>query len=213
MYEISTSFIVGLLSFINPCVLPLLPGYIGYLLKSRDITLRRVILAFSFTAGVLTTMGILGFLMVTTLILTSCLISKIIIGIGLLIIFLGIITFLNIKLPIKLTINVKPKGSILIGGYTYGLLYGPIVFSCNFPIILSVFLYSAVLQTLIMRLLSVVVYGFGLSMPLAFLTLIAGSYRKSIVKKLLSKIDLFNKVSGGVIILTGLYIVLYNTML
>lgn len=211
VYEVTTPFIVGLLSFINPCTLPLLPGYIGYLLKSG--TLRRIVLAFSFTVGVLTTMSVLGFLMVATLILTSSLISKIITGVGLLIMLLGIITFFNIKLPVKLTIRVKPRGSVLIGGYTYGLLYGPMVFSCNFPIILSVFLYSAVLQTFIMKLLSIVIYGLGLSMPLAFLTLITGSYRESIVRKLSGKINLFNKISGIMITLAGLYIILYNTII
>ena len=142
-----TPFLLGILSFLSPCSFPLIPGYISFLLRKKQGFLTNIILSISFTIGVLTTMFLLGivtaFFMHSISFFLPMLMSLLSFISGILIFLFGIIVFFEFRFPSKFFIKFSLiTENIFSGGFIYGLLYGPLIFSCNFPLVLSIFLYS-----------------------------------------------------------------------
>jgi cytochrome c biogenesis protein CcdA len=132
---------------------------------------------------------------------------------GILIFLFGIIIFFEIKFPSKFFIKFPLiTKSIFSGGFIYGLLYGPLVFSCNFPLILSIFLYSITFIEFFNKILSFIFYGMGLSVPFILLSFSSEGIRRIITKKLIAKHILIQRISGLILIIVGLYILIYDIL-
>lgn len=210
-----TPFLLGILSFLSPCSFPLIPGYIGFLLRKKQGFLTKIILSISFTIGVLITMILLGliiaFFMHSISFFLPMLMSLVSFISGVLIFLFGIIVFFNLKFSNKFFIKISPIiENVFSGGITYGLLYGPLVFSCNFPLILSMFLYSITLIEFFNKILSFIFYGIGLSIPFILLSFSSEGIRRAIAGKFIVKYNLIQKINGLILIIVGLYILIYN---
>jgi cytochrome c-type biogenesis protein len=212
-----TPFLLGILSFLSPCSFPLIPGYIGFLLRKKQGFLTNIILSISFTMGVLTTMFLLGittaFFVHSISFFLPMLMSLLSFISGILIFLFGIIVFFEIKFPSKFFIKFSLiSENIFSGGFIYGLLYGPLVFSCNFPLILSIFLYSITFIEFFNKILSFIFYGMGLSVPFILLSFSSEGIRRIITKKLIAKHILIQRISGLILIIVGLYILIYDIL-
>lgn len=212
-----TPFLLGILSFLSPCSFPLIPGYVGFLLKEGKGLLNKIILSISFTIGVLTTMFLFGmiiaFFMYTISFFLSILMNITSFISGVLIFLFGIFVFFEKKLPMRSFIKFSLiTENIFSGGFIYGILYGPLVFSCNFPLVLSMFLYSITFIEFFNKVLTFIFYGIGLSVPFVILSLSSEGIRRIIAKKFIVKQKLIQKISGLILIIVGLYILIYNTM-
>lgn len=167
--EYFISFLEGVITFISPCLLPMLPVYISYFAGGSDErkTSRTLINAFGFVLGFTTVFVLLGALAGT---LGSFLIKyQVAVNIvtGLIVIFFGL-NFLGVfKLNIFKGMSDKAKTDNL--GFFSSLLFG-IVFSVGWTPCVGAFLGSAlmlassqgqVLKGVIMLLL----YSLGLGVP------------------------------------------------
>lgn len=210
-----TPFLLGILSFLSPCSFPLILGYIGFMLRKKQGFLNKIILSISFTLGVLVIMFLFGIIAAiftqSISFFLPMLISLVSFISGILILLFGIIAFFEIKIPIKSFIKFSLiTENVFSGGIVYGLLYGPLVFSCNFPLVLSMFLYSITLIEFFNKILSFIFYGIGLSIPFILLSLSSEGFRRFITKKFIVKYSLIQKISGLILIIVGLYILIYN---
>lgn len=210
---ILTLFIEGLLSFFSPCVLPILPVYIGILAGQGEekqsgeiIWDRRKVFTntFLFISGIAATFFILAF--------ASSLISQFLQNLGgILILIMGLVQvglikshFFNREYSAKNKVyqagqKVTPLIAFLMG-FTFSFSWTP----CIGPILASVFLYASTHQG-IYSVLLILIYCLGFVIPFALIALfsqrVMGVFKKQ--KRFLKYTKLF---SGILLILIGISI-------
>ena len=222
MEEISYSYVLlaGLLSFLSPCVLPIVPGYLCFIAGTSldkvldDSSTVRVNIfkyALSFVLGFSTVFILLG---ASATILSSLLYEYIdilrIVG-GIIIIIFGIhftqiiqIPFLNNDTRFQLQ-NYRPG---LIGSYIIGLSFAFGWTPCIGPILGSIITLSATESTISKGIILLTFYSLGLAIPFIlsgyFITIFINT------KKSLSKYFGLITKTGGLILLTTGVLILTN---
>ena len=172
MLEFLVAFGAGLISFLSPCVLPLIPGYISYIsgqslqniLDSKKINLFSLIL---FCLGFSTVFVILGasasFLGQTLLQNSETL--RIIAGIIIIIFSLQLLGLINISyLNFEKRFDAKESRNILFP-YVIGLAFGFGWTPCIGPILGSILALASIEETLARAILLLIFYSLGLAIP------------------------------------------------
>mgnify|MGYP001456030373 CR=1 FL=1 len=213
MIELIIALGAGLISFLSPCVLPLIPGYIAYisgsslneLLENKNINLLPIIL---FTFGFSIVFIIFGATatFLGQLFLNNSLELRIIAG-AIIIIFslhiLGIIklNFLNYEKRIYTSNNKGVAGSILVG-MAFGFGWTP----CIGPILGSILALASTEESINRGILLLFFYSLGLAIPF-----ILSGYliQKFLVfsKNFKKNINLASKVGGAILLTTGILII------
>ena len=219
---ILSSFIAGILTFLAPCTLPLVPAYLGFIsgVDTKDLedpekapkARRKIfmngvffIIGFSLIFIIFGTLaGLLGQALVPYRIWLTRLGGAFIIIFGLFMLGVFNLRFLQvdkkIKMPSWLTLG-KPSSSFLVGGaFAFG--WTP----CVGPILGSILLLASTSTTALQGAIMLAVFSFGLSIPFI---LVALAYSKA--TKYLEKVSKYLKwvsIVGGVflILLGGLLI-------
>ena len=213
MIELLIAFGAGLISFLSPCVLPLIPGYISYisgssiniLIEKKNINLIPIIL---FTIGFSIIFIIFG--------AASTFLGKILLqnsnelsifaGIVIIIFSLHIIGIINIKFlnyekRIQTNINKNLFSPILIGmAFAFG--WTP----CIGPILGSILVLAATEENLIQGISLLFSYSLGLAIPF-----ILSGYliQKFLIfsKNFRKNINLVSKIGGTILLITGILII------
>ena len=212
MFELIISFGAGLISFLSPCVLPLIPGYISYisgsslndLIEKKKINLIPIIL---FTLGFSLVFIIFG---AASTFLGQVLLQnsyELRIFAGLLIILfslhiIGIINlkFLNYEKRIQTNSNKNLYSPILIGmAFAFG--WTP----CIGPILGSILVLAATEESINKGILLLIFYSLGLALPF-----ILSGYliQKFLIfsKNFKKNISLVSKIGGFILLITGVLI-------
>ncbi|MDR7435196.1 MAG: cytochrome c biogenesis protein CcdA [Armatimonadota bacterium] len=175
--NILIAFAAGILGFISPCVLPLIPGYISFVsgvsLQELQIgggkVVPRVLLAsLLFVLGfslVFTAMGASASLVGSFIISNRSLLGRI--G-GILIILLGLMVLGVIKAPLiyrerRLHLSHQPFG--LIGAIPVGMAFGFAWIPCVGPVLTAVLTMAATLNTVRQGSILLFSYAMGLGIP------------------------------------------------
>ena len=217
MLEIFIALGAGLISFLSPCVLPLIPGYISYisgtslneLIEKKNINLIPIIL---FTVGFSIVFIIFG---AASTFLGQVLLQnsyELRIAAGLLIIIfslhiIGIINikFLNYEKRIQTNTNTNFYSPILIGmAFAFG--WTP----CIGPILGSILVLAATEESINQGVLLLIFYSLGLALPF-----ILSGYliQKFLIfsKNFKKNINLVSKVGGFILLITG-FLILTNQL-
>ncbi len=212
MIELTIAFGAGLISFLSPCVLPLIPGYISYisgsslneLIEKKNIDLFPIIL---FTIGFSLVFIILG---AASTFLGQVLLQnshelRIIAGLIIVIFSLHIIGIINLKFlnyekRIQTNINKNFFSPVLIGmAFAFG--WTP----CIGPILGSILVLASTEQSLDKGILLLIFYSLGLAIPF-----ILSGYliQKFLIfsKSFKKNINLVSKLGGIVLLITGILI-------
>ena len=221
VFSLPVAFLAGLVSFLAPCVVPLLPAYVSYIsgvsvneLQSGDIRRYRLKILTS------SLIYILGFSLVFILLGASAsllgsafaenrdLVQRI--G-GVLVILLGAwmaglvpINFLNrehsFQLPEKL--RHLPVVTPFLMGVTFAAAWTP----CVGAVLGSILLLAATTETLGAGILLLAVYALGLAIPFLLVSLFIGSIGRYLIRMgpLLTKIQ---RVGGVLLIILGILLV------
>lgn len=202
-------FGLGLLNMVNPCVLPLYPGFLAYLAGSQSSDdSRRGVRWFGIVvlAGVLTSMLLLGFIVALLQVALGSILAVVLPVIYLLVVGMGLLLFLDINLLARLpAIRTRRVQNPLFSCFLYGLLYGPMTLPCSGPLIVGVFAYStADVRSLVDGLIYVVAFGLGFGLPLVIFPLLTEATRKFVLQKMLTHHHLLMRGAGVVLILIGL---------
>tara|TARA_B100000945_G_C20399477_1_gene606580 strand:+ start:523 stop:1230 length:708 start_codon:yes stop_codon:yes gene_type:complete len=213
MIELLIAFGAGLISFLSPCVLPLIPGYISYisgssiniLIEKKNINLIPIIL---FTIGFSIIFIIFG---AASTFLGKVLLQnsnelRIFAGIIIIIFSLHIIGIINIKFlnyekRIQTNINKNLFSPILIGmAFAFG--WTP----CIGPILGSILVLAATEENLIQGISLLFSYSLGLAIPF-----ILSGYliQKFLIfsKNFRKNINLVSKIGGTILLITGILII------
>ena len=215
MIEFFIAFGAGLISFLSPCVLPLIPGYISYIsgqslqniLETKKINLFSLIL---FCLGFSSVFVILGasasFL--GNILLQNSEFLRIIAGIIIIIFSLQLIGILNIPyLNFEKRFDAKESKNILFP-YVIGVAFGFGWTPCIGPILGSILALASIEETLSRAVILLISYSLGLAIPFVLsgyliqrFLLFSKNFKKNI--NLISKIGGITLLITGVLILTN----------
>ena len=212
MLELIVAFGAGLISFLSPCVLPLIPGYISYisgsslndLIEKKRVNLIPIIL---FTLGFSIVFIIFGAAstFLGQVLLQNSYELRIVAGLLIVILSLHIlgainIKFLNYEKRIQTNTNTNFYSPIVIGmAFAFG--WTP----CIGPILGSILVLAATEESINKGILLLIFYSLGLALPF-----ILSGYliQKFLIfsKNFKKNINLVSKIGGFILLITGVLI-------
>jgi len=217
--ELSTAFFAGILSFLSPCILPLIPGYISFVsgisldeIQSysarKKINIHVLLSTVFFVAGfsaVFIGLGasatFLGRILIQKIELFSRIGGIIIIIFGLQIMGILRIGFLaRQKSAIGIKTNIKYVGSLLLGmGFAFG--WTP----CVGPILGGILIYASDKETISRGVALLGAYSAGIGLPF-IITALSVNYFLIFFKKFKKYIRVTEIVSGLLLVAVGILI-------
>ena len=212
MTELFIAFGAGLISFLSPCVLPLIPGYISYisgsslneLIEKKNVNLIPIIL---FTVGFSIVFIIFGAAstFLGQVLLQNSFELRVAAGLVIIILALHIIGIINIKFlnyerRIHTNSNVSFYSPILIGmAFAFG--WTP----CIGPILGSILVLASTEESLNRGIFLLFSYSLGLAIPF----ILSGYLMQKFLifsKNFKKNITLVSKVGGIILLITGILI-------
>jgi cytochrome c-type biogenesis protein len=213
MFELIIALGAGLISFLSPCVLPLIPGYISYisgsslneLIEKKNINLIPIIL---FTVGFSIVFIIFGAAstFLGQVLLQNSYELRIVAGLIIIILSLHIIgliniRFLNYEKRIQTNINKNFFSPILIGmAFAFG--WTP----CIGPILGSILVLASTEESLGRGILLLFFYSIGLAIPF----ILSGYLMQKFLifsKNFKNNINKVSKIGGIILLITGILII------
>jgi len=212
MIELLIAFGAGFISFLSPCVLPLIPGYVSFisgqslqeLLGSKQIKFLPLIL---FCIGFSTVFIILGasasFL--GQKLLQNSEILRIAAGVLIIIFSLQLVGLINISyLNSEKRFETKKSQNILFP-FVIGLAFGFGWTPCIGPILGSILAIASIEETLSRAILLLSFYSLGLAIPFV----ISGYLIQKFLlfsKNFKRNINIISKIGGIILLITGILI-------
>lgn len=213
-----TAFLGGILSFLSPCVLPLIPSYVSFItgisfddFKAGDrARIRKLTLinSFAFVLGFSTVFVLLG--------VSSSYVGKFlsiyydhirIIG-GIIVIIFGLYVMGVLKLNLlaydkRVHLQSKPRGHF--GSFIVGLTFGAGWTPCIGPILGSILLIASTTGSAMQGFKLLLVYSLGLAVPFMVTSLAINSF--------LSHFSSIQKYMRLIMILSGLLLIGFGVIL
>ena len=209
------AFLFGLLSFLSPCVLPLLPGYLSFLTgstagnaetPSRNAAVRNsvgFILGFSilFIAMGAVASGLGQWLVRNQLVLSR------VAGVVIIIFGLHISEIIPVKLLYRQTGWRLGQGVTgWAGALTFGMSFAAGWTPCVGPVLASILLLAGNTRTLGQGIWLLAFYSLGLAIPFMAAALGIGYIHKWLTK-LTRVLPFINAISGGLLIAMGILLI------
>ena len=211
--ELIIAFAAGLISFLSPCVLPLIPGYVSYisgsslneLVEKKNVNLIPIIL---FTVGFSIVFIIFGAAstFIGQVLLQNSYELRIIAGLIIIVLSLHIIGIINIRFfnyekRIQTNISKNFFSPILIGmAFAFG--WTP----CIGPILGSILVLASTEDSLGMGILLLSFYSIGLAIPF----ILSGYLMQKFLifsKNFKKNINKVSKIGGVILLITGVLII------
>ncbi len=215
--DFALSFITGVMAAVNPCGFVLLPTYLVYYLglelgeqNDRGTVLRRAL-----TVGTSVSAGFVGLFLIvgiisrafTTVIRDNAKYAAVVIGI--ILVAMGIAMFFGWKPPIaQPDVSMKRKRTVW-NMALFGVVYAIASIGCTIGLLISTILGSVGRHGFVSGVLSIVLYGLGMGLLVTSLTVALAFARVGFVKSLKRSFAWFDKISAGLVTLTGLYLTWY----
>jgi cytochrome c-type biogenesis protein len=212
MIELFIAFGAGLISFLSPCVLPLIPGYISFisgmslneLLEKKKINLIPLIL---FTLGFSFVFIIFGAAAsyLGQVLLQNSQLLRIVAGLIIIIFSLQLIGLINISyLNFEKKVYTKKSNNIwfsFIIGMAFGFGWTP----CIGPILGSILALASTEETIFEAVVLLSFYSLGLAIPF----ILSGYLMQKFLmfsKNFRKNINLVSKIGGVILLITGILI-------
>tara|TARA_B100001939_G_C16925155_1_gene611232 strand:+ start:684 stop:1391 length:708 start_codon:yes stop_codon:yes gene_type:complete len=212
MFEIIIALGAGLISFLSPCVLPLIPGYVSYvsgsslkeLTESKNINITPIVL---FTVGFSIVFILFGAAatFIGQLLLDNSFELRIIAGVIIIIFSLQILGVINLNIlnyekRFYTKNNIGFFGPVIVG-FAFGFGWTP----CIGPILGSILALASTEESINRGIMLLFFYSLGLAIPF-----ILSGYliQKFLVfsKNIKQKINVITKIGGFLLFLTGILI-------
>ena len=207
------AFFAGFISFLSPCVLPLIPGYISYvsgstlneLLESKRVNIIPTVL---FTIGF--SIVFIAFGATSTLIgnfiLSNSIELRIASGVIIILFSLQLLGFFNFKfLNIEKRFQTERRPNTfypVLVGMAFGFGWTP----CIGPILGSILALAALESTLVKGILLLTFYSLGLAIPFILSGFLIQKFM-SVSKNLKNNMNIISKSGGAILLITGILII------
>lgn len=207
---LAVAFLAGVLSFLSPCVLPLVPSYISFITglsldelgERRWVALTHALLFVSGFTIIFLALGASATQVGRFLNYNQIWLERI--GGALIVFFglylLGAIRWMALARERRVHIQDKPVG--YLGSVLVGLAFGAGWTPCIGPILGSILMYTSVKSSLGQGLLLLLSYSLGLAVPFILAAVLVERFIEWF-KKFRRFIPLTTKLAGGVLIVVG----------
>lgn len=221
MFDISVAgaFAAGILSFLSPCVLPLVPPYLCFLagvgiaeLSGMDGTvgraqrLRIVGMALAFVLGFTTVFVALGATASTIGAWVTMHFDALAIGSGVLILALGLHFLGWLKVPFlyrDMRFHNAAKPTSFLGGYVVGLAFAFGWTPCVGPVLATVLMVAGAEATATRGALLLTAYALGIALPFLAAAIFAGPFL-ALLARFRRYVPVVEKIMGAGLLVTGL---------
>lgn len=212
------AFGAGVISFLSPCILPLVPPYLAYLAgigmgelghsAVGDQALRRRILvrALAFVLGFATVFVALG----ATATLIGQVLSRyfewlaILAGVAIIAMglhFLGVFRIALLYREARVTVERKPAGPF--GAYLMGLAFAFGWTPCVGPVLAAILMIAGAEESAFKGALLLLAYALGIGIPFLAAAFLASPFLK-LMGRMKAHLGLIEKFMGALLVLTGL---------
>lgn len=214
--SLAAAFAAGVLSFLSPCVLPIVPGYLGFITgmsldELRSVPSRRAVMvpASFFVAGftiIFLLLGASATLLGQVLNVYDDWIARI--GGVVIILFglhlLGVLRIGALLRERRVHLNQSPAGhaGALLAGLAFGAGWTP----CIGPILGALLTYAGARETLGGGMVLLATYSLGLAVPFLLAALATGWFL-DVSQRLRGALPIIEKTSGVVLVAVGLLLV------
>jgi cytochrome c biogenesis protein CcdA len=207
----------GMVATVNPCGFALLPAYLGAFVGLQDrpsrfgAVGRALAVSAVLTAGFVTVFGLLGILFSGILEEVQHYAPWFTIGFGLIVVAGGIYLLSGRELVLALP-KLERGGSdgTLVSMYVFGISYAVASLSCAIGPFLVVTSSASNADNFASRVMTFVLYGVGMGLVIAVLTVALALARESVVVRFRELMPVINRIAGGLMVVTGLYVAYYG---
>ncbi len=213
------AFAAGLLSFLSPCVLPLIPAYFSFItgLSLEELTADRKEIRQKVIASTLAYVAGFSFIFILFGASASFLGSLVsqyswlvrYVGGGVILIFgLHLLGLINIKaFQFEKRVHLKQKPLHLFGTFVIGMAFGAGWSPCIGPMLGSILIVAGNQETVLKGVWLLAVYSAGMALPFILISFFINSML-GFMKKASRMIGIINKVAGSLLIVIGLLLIL-----
>lgn len=209
MTELTLLFVAGLFSAASPCLLPLYPAFIAYLAGNSGAIAGRT------AAGLLGTLVLAGVL--ATMIAVALLLAAFRVASGpLLVVLIPIVYAAVVVLGVLMVLGRNPFERLpgarvpilrnpFAQAFVYGAVLGPVALPCAGPFLFTLLAISSGAIDAVAQIGRFVVFGLGFGLPLVLLSFVATIRGQAVVRWVLARHVLLERVAGVLLIGAGLY--------
>jgi cytochrome c biogenesis protein CcdA len=217
--SLAYAFGVGMVATFNPCGFAMLPAYLSYFLglegeqdEAPDASiLRALAVGASMTAGFLVVFGVLGLVLEPALTTINRRLPWVTILLGIVLLALGVAMLAGRTLSVRLPrFGRGPESRELSSVFLFGISYALVSLSCTLSLFTAAISTTVQDENLLIGILAFLAYGLGMGLVLMVITLAIALARQSLVKNLRKVLPHINRVSGGLLVLAGLYVIYYG---
>ncbi|MBQ7541300.1 MAG: cytochrome c biogenesis protein CcdA [Clostridia bacterium] len=159
------TFLEGVISFISPCMLPMLPVYISYFAAGQDSRGKTLARSVSFVLGFTVVFSLLGLFAGTV----GALLSRYRVAVnavgGLIVILLGLSYLDVIRLPFFKGVQKQHKISGILSAFVFGVIYSVSLTPCIGAFLGSALMLASASGTALRGTLLLMTYALGLGVP------------------------------------------------
>ena len=201
--EFVITFLEGFISFISPCMLPMLPLYISYFAGGADKKHKVFLRAFSFILGFTVVFSLLGLFAGTLGAFLKEYKTVVNIVGGLLIVVFGLSYLEVIKLPFFKGMQSGRTANTVVSAFLFGIIYSVSLTPCIGAFLGSALALAGTSGTAVKGVLLLVTYSLGLGAPFLLSALLIEKLNTAFtfIKK---HYRVINIVCGCVLILVGI---------
>jgi cytochrome c biogenesis protein CcdA len=221
MEFLSFSFIQGVLAFLAPCAVALLPGYIVAFISrnsQQDLTIgvkvaRGLKLAFLSIAGILTVYALAGGAIIVASHFLKMYMKWISIGMGGVLLIMGVLMVFGKSFSFSLHISEPNTKTESVEAYFFGVAYAVGALGCLFPLFLIVATQAMAAPNVLEGGSYFLAYFTGMS-GMMILTILLSIFAKNLLMKYLRKIlPSMERITGLLLIVAGIYVIQYQMAL
>ena len=214
--NLAFAFTAGIVATINPCGFAMLPAYLSYFLgieansdSTRGASMARALTTGSVVSvGFLMVFGVVGVLISAGLTAIREVIPWIAVAVGLALMVLGTAVTAGKRIDLAIPKFERGTGSKdLRSLLLFGVSYAVASISCGLPTFIVVV--STSVKGFSSGLLAFLTYAFGMAITLLSLTVSLALARSSFLEKLRSLVRFVDRASGLLMVLAGIYLVVF----
>lgn len=215
------SFIQGVLAFLAPCAVALLPGYIVAFISRNsesDPTVvtrmaRGLKLALLSILGILVIYAIAGGMIIIAAQVLKNYMKWITVGMGAVLIVLGILMIIGKNVSFSLNMNNATHTTEAVEAFIFGIAYAIGALGCLFPLFLVVATQAMAAPTAWQGASYIGAYFAGIS-GMMIAAILLSTFAKDLLMKYLRKIlPHMERLTGVLLVLAGMYVIYYQMVL
>jgi cytochrome c biogenesis protein CcdA len=215
------SFIQGVFAFLAPCAIALLPGYIVAFISRNSQNnpaaskrlYRGLKLALLSILGILAVYAIAGILIIVAAQVLKDYMMWITIGMGVVLIIMGIAMVGGMDISFSININNPTHKTEAVEAFVFGVAYAIGALGCLFPLFLVVATQAMAAPSVWMGASYIGAYFVGIS-GMMIGTILLSTFAKELLMKYLRKIlPYMVRITGGLLIVAGIYVIYYQWVL